>query len=105
MSIVKDCITYIGKPTGLTRSLFRPSDDSVTLPYNIPGNAMACVELVHLQSIFSSLDQSSDVVSASELAVSVSSSLCAALTELVNTTGGTKLAFEVDGYGSQYYMV
>jgi meiotically up-regulated gene 157 (Mug157) protein len=22
---------------GLTRSLFRPSDDAVTLPYNIPG--------------------------------------------------------------------
>ncbi len=24
-------------PNGLTRSLFRPSDDAVTLPYNIPG--------------------------------------------------------------------
>lgn len=24
-------------PNGLSRSLFRPSDDAVTLPYNVPG--------------------------------------------------------------------
>ena len=26
--------------TGMSRSLFRPSDDAVTLPYNIPGEIM-----------------------------------------------------------------
>ena len=28
-----------GKPNGLSRSVFRPSDDAVTFPYNIPGSA------------------------------------------------------------------
>ena len=33
----KSSHTTYGEIDGLTRSLFRPSDDAVTLPYNIPG--------------------------------------------------------------------
>jgi len=39
------------KPFGLSRQLFRPSDDAVTLGYNIPGNIMACVEIKHLSEM------------------------------------------------------
>ena len=67
---------------------------------------MACIELKHLQTVLATLDVSkADVANAAELTTSVSSSLCAALSTLVDTTGSSKLAFEVDGYGSMYYMV
>ena len=67
-------------PNGLTRSLFRPSDDAVTLPYNIPGNAMICVELEHLSAILSQLntDTALDLqIRAKEISVP----LCAAVRE------------------------
>jgi meiotically up-regulated gene 157 (Mug157) protein len=68
-------------PNGLTRSLFRPSDDAATLPYNIPGNAMICVELEHLSNILSQLDSETALelqTRAKEIAVP----LCAAVREL-----------------------
>lgn len=44
-----------GRASGLSRSLFRPSDDATVFPYNIPGNAMAYVELVHTTVLLESL--------------------------------------------------
>lgn len=37
-----------GHECGLTRSLFRPSDDAVTLPYNIPGKHLQCPLKTHI---------------------------------------------------------
>jgi meiotically up-regulated gene 157 (Mug157) protein len=38
-------IGVMARRSGLSKSSFRPSDDAVTLPYNIPGNAMTVVEV------------------------------------------------------------
>mmetsp|Transcript_32083 Transcript_32083/g.70683 ORF Transcript_32083/g.70683 Transcript_32083/m.70683 type:complete len:419 (+) Transcript_32083:403-1659(+) len=102
------------RPQGMTRSLFRPSDDAVTLPYNVPGNAMACVELTHLQDLLDRLalltggGDSSQARLMLQQAQEVAEGICGALDKLMQQQqqGGeaSPLPFELDGFGAQYYM-
>jgi uncharacterized protein len=98
-------------PNGLTRSLFRPSDDAVVLPYNIPGNAMICVEMNHLQSMLSKLSvrkvRTNLKISPFDLlsyTKSISDPLCSSLESLITSTAGNIIPYEVDGFGSSYFM-
>eukprot|EP01033_Poteriospumella_lacustris_P004821 gene4821-3456_t len=106
-------------PNGLTRSLFRPSDDAVTLPYNVPGNAMMCVELTHLGDMLAAVrrrggvaaktfdrDQLDDLIAKTQR---VQSALCSALLTFTTATrpasqDAAVVPFEVDGFGGAYYM-
>lgn len=85
------------KLTGLTRSLFRPSDDAVTLPYNIPGNAMACVEVSHLADLLTAVPTPASTLR--EQASSIADTICVALSSLA-----TPLPYEIDGFGNSYRM-
>ena len=96
------------KLTGLSRSLFRPSDDAVAMSYNIPGNAMACTELTHIAEMLTKsaggIDGAKDV---GTRVATVAKSLCSALDSVLRDS--TKrvdkvLPYEMDGYGSQYNM-
>eukprot|EP01037_Dinobryon_pediforme_P024056 gene24056-25706_t len=105
-----------GLPNGLPRSAFRPSDDACTLPYNIPGNAMACVELGHLKQMLGALltaDFTQNkpllkhklkdlIIDASDL----QQSICRSLEAIVLAAGkaSAALPYEVDGYGAEYHM-
>ena len=99
------------RPNGLSRSLFRPSDDAVTLPYNIPGNAMACVELNHVQELILVLismvkidvEQLNRLLARSQ---QISYSICSALSDILNeaSRSGSPIPFEVDGFGSKHFM-
>lgn len=93
------------KPCGLSRSLFRPSDDAVLLPYNIPGNAMACVELNHLIIMLTAIkEQKADVSKLLEQSMKIKNSLCASLESVIETSIAGVIPYEVDGYGGKYYM-
>jgi len=95
------------KIVGMSRQLFRPSDDAVTLPFNIPGNAMACTELTHLLDLFDIIDGATETrhVRHAELksyATETKNSLCAALS--AELAKDEVIPFEVDGFGSKYFM-
>ena len=118
------------KPNGLSRSLVRPSDDATSLPDNIPGNAMACVELTHLQEVLHrlsvlllpdsvglgvsvSVDQVQIIL---DRTVDIADEICSSLSSLLdndqnnnNNNNNNNLAkiipYEIDGFGNAYYMV
>ncbi len=96
-----------GKLTGLSRSLFRPSDDAVALPYNIPGNAMACVEINHIQAVLKDLIEADESLSMSrdtlKKAETIGFNLCNALSKFTSNPGHV-VPYEVDGYTSSYFM-
>jgi uncharacterized protein len=96
--------------TGLSRSLFRPSDDASTYQYNIPGNAMMCTELKHLSSMLTSIDSTlyKDLISSAN---SIASEMCSTLESLIEEASsrgtGTHagvLPYEIDGFGSEFFM-
>ncbi|KAJ2047132.1 hypothetical protein GGH13_009234 [Coemansia sp. S155-1] len=89
--------------TGMVRTLFRPSDDSVIFPFLVPANAMLAVELRALADM---LDKTGDTTIASR-----SRRLAEDITCGIYEFGtaehpkyGHVFAYEVDGYGSRLLM-
>lgn len=92
------------KPCGLIRSAFRPSDDSTNLPFLIPSNLFALVELMHLAEIFTKAVKDSDFV---RQCVQLATEIDGAIKKLAiadHETFGRIYAYEVDGYGNKLFM-
>ncbi|KAJ2488350.1 hypothetical protein IWW37_004893 [Coemansia sp. RSA 2050] len=89
--------------TGMVRTLFRPSDDSVIFPFLVPANAMLAVELRALADM---LDKTGNITIASH-----SRRLADDITHGIYEFGtvehpkyGKVFTYEVDGYGSHLLM-
>jgi uncharacterized protein len=92
----------------------------VTLPYNIPGNAMACTELRHVQQMLADKDVASiassltvDIEAMSAMVTSVADGICTALDGVIKEAQSSSsgegrhsgvLPYEIDGDDSNYYM-
>jgi meiotically up-regulated gene 157 (Mug157) protein len=96
------------KRIGMSKSHFRPSDDASTLPFPIGANAMAVIELRHVAEILKS-DDFQELKEAKSLSVdmeNLAAEIERAIYELgvISRNGKRFFAYEIDGYGSQYFM-
>lgn len=94
---------YPGKHCGLSRCVFRPSDDETVFPYSIPSNAMAVVYLRKLRPILNRISSFETAFQAEKLAESIDSGIWEY--GIVNHKKYGKIyAYEVDGCGSHSVM-
>ena len=56
-SLMLGGVGNIGRRTGMSKTAFRPSDDSALFPFNVPSNAMAVVELRHAGKLVEAMQQ------------------------------------------------
>lgn len=94
---------------GLVKSGFRPSDDATTFPHLIPSNAQLAVALEKLYPLLEDVDSMKDVASnaksfASEIRSAISQYAILPNHLAHDNKGGDIYAFEIDGYGSSYFM-
>jgi len=90
------------KPFGLSKQLFRPSDDAVMHGYNLPGNMMACVELKHMSELLQVIGEEKLKSEADK----IGSEICGAIDEVLKISQklDTVIPYEVDGYGGTIFM-
>jgi meiotically up-regulated gene 157 (Mug157) protein len=99
----------VGSPavrTGLIKSPFRPSDDATTLPFFIPANAFAVVELRKTATILAAvLNDTTTSQQFSSLADEIDAAIkqYGIITDPSNSSQQI-YAFEVDGCGSAYLI-
>lgn len=94
---------YPGKHCGLSRCVFRPSDDETVFPYLIPANAMV---VVYLKRVAEILDKTSHAILARH-ARSLANEIDGAIRKwgiVRHPELGEVYAYEVDGFGSACIM-
>jgi len=99
------------KRCGLSKCYFRPSDDATTLPFLIPANAMAAVELAGISSLIQQISwKFSDPAAAQAIAADaqqLSEEIRQGIMDYAvvdHVKYGQIYAYEVDGFGSSYFM-
>eukprot|EP00474_Spongospora_subterranea_P001011 CRZ01469.1 hypothetical protein [Spongospora subterranea] len=92
-----------GKKCGLSKSYFRPSDDSNTFPFSIPSNAFASVELHRIALTLKAVYPGDDLAAGLSLK---SSNLAEELSDAIMEHGvqDGHFVYEIDGLGNSIFM-
>ncbi len=93
--------------TGMSKCMFRPSDDAVTLPFHVPANAMASVELTNTAEVLSAVaprEQESLIDELNSLSNEIRVGIERFGRVVHPVTKETVYAYEVDGYGGAVFM-
>ena len=102
-------VGHPGASTGMVRSAFRPSDDATTLPFLIPANAMAVIELRQTIIILQALIKihgerlQQDVQIMTDLMNEIDQGIQKYGIGIHPLLGIKMYAYEVDGYGNMYF--
>lgn len=117
-AVASDTRAMAGKGTmaarsGLIKSAFRPSDDATVLPFLVPANCMAAVELLGVAEILSATGRPELAARAAQLGSSVRAALerLAVMPEPefppaagAGSGKGRVYAYEIDGFGNALFM-
>lgn len=101
---LQDGVGWPRRKTGLIHSSFRPSDDALTLSYNVPQNAFACVQLGALASMLAALGHAPLAAAATKLASDVRAAIAQHGVVTHPRTGQKVYCYEVDGFGNCVFM-
>ena len=94
---------YPGKNVGLSRNVFRPSDDEAVFPYLIPANAMAVVTLRGISKILQNISQQTLSDDCNRLAGEIDEGI-KKYGVIAHEAFGKIFAYEIDGFGSHCLM-
>jgi uncharacterized protein len=92
------------KRCGLSKSPFRPSDDACTLPFPIAANAYAVVELRKVSLILRALQMNDLAMECIQVSNEIDDGIKKFGIVKNTLTNQITYAFEVDGYGSSYFI-
>ena len=103
---------FPGARTGMIRSAFRPSDDATRMPFLVPANAMAVVELRAIAKVLNETANAGTFKARARGLASGAMTLAEEVDAAIQThavlthprTGVTQLAYEVDGFGNALFM-
>jgi meiotically up-regulated gene 157 (Mug157) protein len=94
---------YPNKRNGLTRSVFRPSDDECVFPYVIAANAMVAANLRGLTKLLDAIGATDVIKRVNHLAEQIDNGI-KEWGVVENKAFGKVYAYEVDGFGSTCIM-
>ncbi|MEU4605837.1 glycoside hydrolase family 125 protein [Kribbella sp. NPDC023972] len=103
-TLVREGRGRLTRPTGMSWSAFRPSDDATELGFNVPGNMFASVVLGYLEAIATeALHDSGLATRAKELRADIDDGI-AQYGTVEHPVHGRVYAYEVDGMGGSLLL-